>query len=165
MNIIVHGFKVRLVNAYLPTNTDGSIGQKDDFYRKLRKACISNSKNHKLVVAGDFNAITSVVLQNSCYSGTTFTADEACNDNGSRLKRLCRSEKLCMIQTYFEKPLAERWFSNDGHTKRILDYILMERFVQQYAIDCLLASNYQFDSDHRLVVSCLSTPKTKHAMW
>ena len=138
MNIIVHGFKIRLVNAYSPTNTDGSIGQKDDFYRKLRKACKPNSKNHKLVVAGDFNAITSGVLRNSCNSGASIIEDETCNDNGARLKQLCRSEKLCMTQTYFEKPLSQRytWFSNDGHTKRVLDYILMERFVQQYVIDC-----------------------------
>ena len=167
MNIIVHGFKIRLVNAYSPTNTDGSIGQKDEFYRKLRKACIPTAKNHKLVVAGDFNAITSVVLRNSCFSGMSVIEDETCNDNGSRLKQFCRSEKLCMIQTYFDKPLVERytWFSNDGITKRILDYILMERFVQQYVTDCFVASNCQIESDHRLVVSCLSTPKTKRARW
>ena len=92
MNIVVHGFKIRLVNAYSPTNTDGSVGQKDEFYRKLRKACIPTAKNHKLVVAGDFNAITSVVLRNSFFSGMSVIEDETCNDNGSMLKQFCRSE-------------------------------------------------------------------------
>ena len=67
MNINVHGFKTRLINVYSPTNTDGTPAQKDDFYRKIRKACISTEKNHKLIVAGDFNAITSVVLRNSVF--------------------------------------------------------------------------------------------------
>jgi len=68
-NVIINGFKIRLVNAYSPTNTDGSIAQKDDFYRKLRKACIKKEKNFKLVIAGDFNAITSIVLRQSFFDG------------------------------------------------------------------------------------------------
>ena len=71
MNINVHGFKIRLVNVYSPTNTDGTPAQKDEFYRKIRKACISAEKNRKVIVAGDFNAITSVVLRNSLYNGTS----------------------------------------------------------------------------------------------
>ena len=65
MNITIHGFRTGLVNVYSPTYTNGTITQKDDFYRKIRKACISTEKNHKLILAGDFNAITSVVLKNS----------------------------------------------------------------------------------------------------
>ena len=41
MNINLYGFKMRLVNAYSPTNTDGSSCQKDDFYRKVRTTCVS----------------------------------------------------------------------------------------------------------------------------
>ena len=37
MNITVQGFKLRIVNVYSPTNTDGTISQKDDFYRKIRR--------------------------------------------------------------------------------------------------------------------------------
>ena len=167
MNINVHGFKIRLVNVYSPTNTDGTPAQKDEFYRKIRKACISTEKNRKVIVAGDFNAITSVVLRNSLYNGTSIIEDTTCNDNGSRLKQFCRSNKLCMIQSYFDVPLSERftWFSNDGKTKRVLDYILAERFVQQYVTRCSVASDYKFESDHRLIVTELSTPSTKRARW
>ena len=45
MKINVYGFKIRLVNAYSPTNTDGSSSQKDDFCRKVRKACISTMQS------------------------------------------------------------------------------------------------------------------------
>ena len=97
MNINVHGFKIRLVNVYSPTNTDGTPAQKDEFYRKIRKACISTEKNRKVIVAGDFNAITSVVLRNLLYNGTSIIEDTTFNENVSRLKQFCRSNKLCMI--------------------------------------------------------------------
>ena len=62
MNITVQGFKLRIVNVYSPTNTDGTISQKDYFYRRIHKACNLTKKKHKLIIAGDFNAITSIVL-------------------------------------------------------------------------------------------------------
>ena len=70
-----------------------------------------------------------------------------------------------MIQSYFDVPLSEKltWFSNDGKTKRVLDYILTENFVQQYVTRCGVASDYKFESDHRLIVTELSTPSTKGA--
>ena len=55
MNITVHGFKLRIVNVYSPTDTDGTAQQKDEFYRKVRKSCESLQKNYKLLVCGDFN--------------------------------------------------------------------------------------------------------------
>ena len=167
MNINVYGFKIRLVNAYSPTNTDGSSSQKDDFYRKVRKACISTMKNHKLLVVGDFNAITSVALKNSYFNSTSITEDLVCNDNGSRLKQFCRYNKLCMIQTYFDVPLSERftWFSNDGKTKRVLDYVLSEKYVTQYVTRCAVDLDCKVESDHRLVVTDLQTPCTKRSRW
>ena len=102
MNMNLNCFKIRLVNVYSPINTDGTPAQKYEFYRKIHKACISTAKNRKVIVAGDFNAITSVVLINSLYNGTSIIEDTTCNDSGSRLKQFCRSNKLCMIQSYFD---------------------------------------------------------------
>lgn len=167
MNVTIHGFKSRIVNVYSPTNTDGSCSQKDEFYRNVRKACNPTEKKHKLIIGGDFNAITAVVLRNSCFDGTGITEDNQCNDNGSRLKSFCRTNKFCMIQSYFDVPVSERftWYSNDGKTKRVLDYILVEKFVQQYTTRCEVKSDYKFDSDHRLVVASLKTPRSKKARW
>ena len=141
---------MRLVNVYSPTNTDGSQNQKDEFYRKVRKACISTNKHHKLIVAGDFNAITAVALKTSYFNSTSMTEDILCNDNGSRLKQFCRSHKLCMIQTYFDVPLSERytWFSNDGKTKRVLDYVLTENFLTQFIKRCSIEASCKIESDH-----------------
>ena len=40
MNITVQGFKLRIVNVYSPTNTDGTISQKDDFLEKSARPAI-----------------------------------------------------------------------------------------------------------------------------
>ena len=167
MNIIIHGFKLRIVNVYSPTDTDGTMQQKDEFYRKVRKSCKSLQKNYKLLVCGDFNAITSVVLSNTYYNGTNIVEDKKCNDNGERIKTFCRSNKLCMLQTYVDVPLEDRytWYSNDGKTKRVLDYMLAERFLQQYMENCTVKNEYEFDSDHKLVVAEFRTPCTKRARW
>ena len=69
---------------------------------------------------GDFNASTSISLQQSCFDGSKVIYDPLCNDNGARLKNFCREQALCMSQTYFDHPLEERytWQSPDGNTKR-----------------------------------------------
>ena len=38
LHIIIQGFKLRVINAYSPTNIDGTQHQKDDFYKTLEKA-------------------------------------------------------------------------------------------------------------------------------
>ena len=95
MNINAKGFSVRLVIGYAPTNCDGTDNQKDSFYRSLKKACVKQQKQQKLVVYGQFNATTSVALQ-QCYFDRShvFFNDLLCNDNGSRIKTVCRSMKL-----------------------------------------------------------------------
>ena len=72
-----------------------------------------------------------------------------------------------MIQSYFDVPLSERftWISNDGKIKRVLDYILTEKFVRQYVRRCGVTSDYKFESDHRLIVTELATLSTKRARW
>ena len=72
-----------------------------------------------------------------------------------------------MIQSYFDVPLSEIFtrFSNDGKTKRVLDYILAERFIQQYITSCFVEPDCQIESDHRLIVTNLSTPRCKRARW
>ena len=64
-NIVMHGFSIRLVNAYSPTNCEESENQKDIFNRELRKAVQKQEKNQKFLVVGDFNAETSLGYTNA----------------------------------------------------------------------------------------------------
>ena len=43
INLKVHGFNIRVVNGYSPTNCDGSEYQKETFYRLLTKSSIKEN--------------------------------------------------------------------------------------------------------------------------
>ena len=165
ININVKGFRLRVVNAYAPTNCDVSESQKDIFYRTLKKACTKQYKHQKLIVHGDFNATTSLSLQQCHFDGKKIIEDPISNENGQRLKSFCREKELCMSQTYFDYPINERytWYSGDKKTKKVLDYVLVEKFIQEYIIDCSVKSDCIIESDHRLLVTKMNTPKTKKA--
>ena len=62
INLKVHGFNIRVVNGYSPTNCDGSEYQKETFYRLLRKSSKKDQKHQKINVIGDCNA-----KYKSCY--------------------------------------------------------------------------------------------------
>ena len=165
MNAKIKGYDVRLVNTYAPTNCDGSESAKDVFYKTLRKACVKQYKHQKLIVNGDFNATTELVTKQCYYDGKRLVDDPICNENGLRLKQFCQEKQLCTSQLYFEHALEVRhtWFSGDRSTKKVLDYILVEPYTQQFMEECKVDIKYDFDSDHRLVTSCLATPTTKKA--
>ena len=167
INMTIFGFKVRVVNAYSPTNIDGSENQKRDFYRLLQRTCTKTETNRKLIVAGDFNAQTSLVYKMCYFDGNKIIQDHNCNDNGERMKSFCRFNKFCMTQTFFDHPVEDRitWHSNDGKTKRIIDYVFLESFIQQYVTDCKVENSFDVDSDHRILITNLKTPTTKKTRW
>ena len=166
LNLEIKGFNIRLISVYAHTNCDGNDSQKDAFYRSLKKACIKQHKHQKILICGDFNATTSVSLKNSCFNGQ-ITDDHVCNDNGMRLKRFVRETRYCMTQTFFNHPEEERytWFSGDKTTKKVLDYVLTENYIQQYVSDCEVDTRFECDSDHRILITTLQTPTTKKARW
>ena len=133
LNINIHGFKIRVVIGYSPTNVSDSEAMKDEFYRNLKKACDNCPKHHKLIVTGDFNAETSIAHSKTEFDGKIIV-DEICNENGLRLKSFSRLFKFCMPQSFFDKPPINRltWYSNDGKTAKILDHVMVQRFVNQY---------------------------------
>ena len=72
-----------------------------------------------------------------------------------------------MAQTYFNHEEEERftWISANKTTKKVLDYILVEPFIQQYINDCAVFLDFECDSDHRIIISEMLTPTTKKARW
>ena len=115
VNIKVFGFNLRVITCSSPTNIDGSPMQKDNFYRTVRKAINKKEKHQKIIVAGDFNAQTSIAFKQRYFDGIKIVDDNSCNENGNRLKSLCREYKLCISQTYFNHSIPDRctWYSND----------------------------------------------------
>ena len=165
MNLMVHGFNLKIVNIYAPTNADDNENLKDLFYKNLQKVCQKTEKHQKIIVAGDFNANTSLAYQKCHYNGRNVIEDDECNENGRRLKSLCRSKHLCISSTYFEYPEENRytWYSPDNRTKKVNDYVLTEEYIQQYVNDCIVRPELDFDTDHRILITSLCTPTTRKA--
>ena len=165
LNVKIKGYDIRLVNAYSPTNCDGSESAKDIFYRTVRKSSTKQYKHQKLLVNGDFNATTELVTKQCYYDGKKLVDDSVCNENGVRLKQFCQEKQLCMSQTFFNHDLEDRytWFNGDSSTKKVLDYILVDPYTQQFMEECKVSIESDFDSDHRLVMAYLATPTTKRA--
>ena len=118
-----------------------------------------------MMILGDFNAKTSIAYWKSQFDGTQLVYDDDCNDNGYRMKNFCRTNMLGIASTYFDYDIENRltWYSPDQRTKRINDYVLTEKFVQQYITACIVFPDSDFNSDHRILVTELNTPKTKKA--
>ena len=163
IDIKVHGFNLRVVNCYAPTQVNSTDAQKQLFYAELNKAVAKTEKHQKLLVLGDFNATTALSERHSFFDGIKISTDNKSNDNGQRLKSFCRTHKLCMSSTFFKHRKVHRytWYSNDGKTRKVIDYVLAEKFVQQYMTDCRVYRGVTIDSDHRLLQATLCTPATR----
>ena len=152
------------MNAYAPTNCDSSETSKITFYRLLKKSTEKQFKQQKLIVNGDFNATTGLATKQCYFDGKCLVEDSICNENGQRLKQFCQEKLLCMSQSFFDHPIENRytWYSGDGNTRKVLDYILVEPYTQQYMQKCEVVTT-DFESDHRLLIAEMKTPTTKKA--
>ena len=163
ISLKVHGFNLRIVNVYSPTDCDGTDEQKRKFYSDVKKASKTIDKHQKLLIAGDFNASTGVARYKSNFDGKRVISDNNFNDNGMRLKQLCRSQNLNISSTFFKHRLLHRytWYSNDKKTRKILDYILSEKYIQNYMVDCRVYRGFHVETDHQLLKATIYAPSTR----
>merc|ERR1712048_400416 len=49
--------------------------------------------------------------------------------------------------------------------KKILDYLFVPKFVNQYITECLVKLKLDFESDHKILITEFETPKDKSARW
>ena len=68
-------------------------------------------------------------------------------------------------QTFFRHRLEDRytWYSGDGISRKVIDYVLLEQFTQQYVNYCFVDPFINIDSDHRMLLTDISTPTSKMA--
>ena len=165
MNIIFYGYKIRIISAYAPTNC-ASDNMKTQFYRELKKSVTSRESNQKLLLCGDFNATSTIFEKNVTFRERSIIPEsEKSNDNGERLLKFTRDQGCCIMNTFFQQKKTRKitWISNDDKTTKCIDFILCDPYTSQYFKNVRVASSYDFNSDHRLLVGTLLTPKTKAA--
>ena len=55
------------------------------------------------------------------------------------------------------------WYSSDKRTKKVLDYVLAEKYIQNYTTDCRVYIGFQVDTDNKLLKTTLNAPTCKSA--
>ncbi|XP_066918729.1 craniofacial development protein 2-like [Clytia hemisphaerica] len=166
MDVIVYGCSLKIVNAYAPTEGD-SESMKNTFYRQLKNEISNLAPNQKIVCAGDFNATTSASWSNSSLRENSIINNLEVNNNGERFHELFDTCRLSVLNTWFHHKRCRRvtWYSADGVTEKVYDFILTDSWLRQYCLNCRVYRSFDFDSDHRLVIATMNTPLTKKARY
>ena len=76
------------------------------------------------------------------------------NDNGLRLLQLCSMHNLVITNTLFARKDIHKytWYSNDGRTKKMIDYIFVSQRWRSSISNCSTYRSAEIgNTDHRLV--------------
>ena len=69
------------------------------------------------------------------------------------------------IHTLRHKPAnSYTWYSNDQHTRKIIDLTISNQFLQRFCLDCRVRRSYDFHSDHRILITRFKTHKHRTMM-
>lgn len=149
----IHGVMAVIV-AYAPTES-AEVSVKEAFYGQLEDTLRELSSRDLRVCLGDFNAVSGtdrlpsdrVLGPHGC--GTP-------NENSGLLLALCRNHDLRIAGSWFRRKDIHRWswYSNDGHTKKEIDHILVG-CRWRALVNCRTHRGFEFSTDHRPVVATI----------
>ena len=163
-DINVYGCCLRIINCYAPTE-ESTVSAKNAFYCQLKKQFQPTDKKRKVICIADFNATSSACLYNSSLREGRIIENLVVNDNGSRFHDLVNTQKMSVLNTWFNHKLCRKitWHSPDGKTEKVYDFVLSCSWIRNFTTNCRVYNSYDFDTDHRLVIASLNTPVTKVA--
>ena len=144
-----------VIVAYAPTN-EADKDVKDEFYQSLDQISQSLSPAEVVMCLGDFNAVTGTSRDG--YASVVGPHGSGMpNDNTERLLSFCAGAGLRIAGSWLESRTIHRntWYSNDGHTCKEIDHILVStrwKAVQ----NCRVYRSLEFSTDHRPVVATLA---------
>ena len=146
-----HGY-LTVISVYAPTEIS-PMESKEKFYDDL-SALISHTPPHdKLIVAGDFNAVSgSERLDLETIIGPFGSGNR--NDNSHRLISLCASNNLSIMGSWFRRRNIHRWtwISPDKRTKKEIDHFLLRDRRDATQLRVLRGIEAPANSDHKLVI-------------
>lgn len=173
VEVKIRGMKIRVYSVYVPTNCPAQSGNeaaRSEFWRQLKNESKSDDKKLQHLFLGDFNATTTLVKANCpTYYGKNkkYNVDFEGNENGEALAQFCASKNLGLLNSFFSHNQQQiiTHHSNNGRTKKTLDYALATQMLANHCIDTRVRNSYLLDlipqCDHRCLVQRWKTPATK----
>ncbi|GBP38449.1 Craniofacial development protein 2 [Eumeta japonica] len=147
-----------IIQVYSPTE-QATKTDIDIFYYKLSEVVETYSENN-IVLMGDFNAQIGVQLPGEEYVIGKYGKGKR-SKNGEKLVEFLLENNLTPLNTIFRKKPKNKWtwISPDGNTRNEIDYIITNK-ARSFK-DTNIIQNLNFNTNHRMVRSCLNENVTK----
>nr|VZI18646.1 unnamed protein product [Spirometra erinaceieuropaei] len=163
-----HFTNISIVAVYAPTSA-AEQRDKEAFYSQLQALVERLPRRDLLIVAGDWNGRTGPGDHTTSHLLGRFGLGFRC-ENGERLLNFTDRNRLLVTNTCFQhrKKHLLTWYSNDSHTTRQIDYILVSSRFRSWVHDSRsmlgAETGNAHGSDHvlvrtRLKVHLSSAPK------
>jgi len=150
-----HGY-MSVVVAYAPTDSSPD-SSKDDFYHQLESLTTTFPPHDKVIVLGDFNAVSGTDRQGYEDVVGNYGAGTV-NDNSTRFLSYCCAHRLSIMGSWFCRRDMHRftWYCNDGRTRKEIDHILTSDRSLFKAVRVYRGAEPPAISDHRLLIATIA---------
>ena len=141
-------YRMKIIQAYAPTAS--STGEEiEQFYEDI-SAAIAKDRTHFMFLVGDFNARMGKRMDEAEFVVGKHGYDDR-NERGQMLLDFLSQKRLYATNTFFPAKRQRKWtwFSNDGVTKKEIDYIVTSDMRQVQNVSVL--NSFSTGSDHRMV--------------
>ena len=141
-----------MIHVCAPTEGD-SEEEKNDFFEQLEEVVSYSGRHELLFVMGEF--IAKIGEDEGLWrrSMKAFRIGQR-NDNGQRLLEFSNISELVVTNTVFSHKNINKctWTSQDGTTRNLIDYVLVNKIRRTSIIDTRVHSGCRFPSDQKLVI-------------
>uniref|UniRef100_A0A8D8R5I6 Craniofacial development protein 2 n=1 Tax=Cacopsylla melanoneura TaxID=428564 RepID=A0A8D8R5I6_9HEMI len=140
-----------VIQIYMPTSrcTDEEL---EEVYEQIDEVWEMIDRNGKVIVLGDWNAVVGEVEMKEDNVTGSFGYGTR-NTRGERLIEFCKEKDLIITNTFFKQPMNRRytWTRPSDGRRFQLDYILIRRDHQKFALQCKTYPGADINSDHNLL--------------
>lgn len=143
-----------VIQIYSPTE-QATRTDIETFYERLSEVTEKYAENH-VVLMGDFNAQVGARKAEEEHILGKYGSGKR-SKNGEKLVEFLLEKNLTLLNSVFRKKPKNKWtwVSPDGKVKNEIDYIMTNK--PRLFSDTGVIQNLNFNSNHRMVRSCLNT--------
>ena len=146
-----NGQNIVIVGVYAPSE-DADQQIKDEFYNKLRNTLSDVKDDKEIYLVGDFNGRVGRDENNSVVGRY---GEEPLNNNGTRLRDLCKDMSLRIMNGFFQHKNVHKftWVQPTKGLQSLIDYVIQRQNSKLQTTDVRAYRGPECGTDHYLVVA------------